>query len=248
MPDFRLGGGEAVALASYLQGLGTPFASLDDAPVTRMQADRVRRTLDTRFACLGCHEVQGEGGRIGPPLDGLGERLLPSFVLEMVLDPVRAAPGSPMPHQPMPARDAARLARWLLDLGTPRPLVDRLSLADAGHPARSEPIDGTRGATLYERHCSACHGREGRGDGWNASRLPVPPAVHADSAAMSARPDDTLFDGIHAGAWVLDGSPRMPAFGDMLSVEDIRALVAHIRTLCGCAGPAWSRDGSRGGP
>jgi mono/diheme cytochrome c family protein len=64
---------------------------------------------------------------------------------------------------------------------------------------------------------------------------------------MSKRADDTLFDGIYAGAWVLDGSPRMPAFGQLLATEDIRALVAYIRTLCSCQGPAWSRDGGGGG-
>jgi mono/diheme cytochrome c family protein len=248
MPDFRLTGDEAAALASWLDGLGARFASLDTTALTPFTAQRTRRMLEDRVACLGCHQVGDAGGGIGPSLDGLGERLEPAFVLEVILDPGRAAPGSPMPHQPMPAREAARLARYLLDLaGAPRPLA-RISLAEPDHPGLRTVADTTRGARLYARHCTACHGAQGRGDGWNAASLPVPPAVHADAARMSARPDDTLFDGIWAGAWVLDGSPRMPAFGGLLDAGEVRDLVAYIRNLCSCIAPAWSRDGRREGP
>ena len=59
---------------------------------------------------------------------------------------------------------------------------------------------------------------------------------------MSARPDDSLFDTIAAGGAVMNRSPRMPAFGATLSAAEIRALVRHIRTLCRCEGPSWSRD------
>ena len=243
MPDFRLTREETTALSSWLDGLGTRFATLDSASLTPFEADRTHRMLEDRLACLGCHRIGGEGGSIGPSLDGLGERLDASFVLEMILDPARAAPGSPMPRQPMPPREAARLARYLLDAGGARRAPDRASLLDPNHRARKTPGDTTRGARLYARHCAACHGPEGRSNGWNAGSLPVQPAVHADSARMSARPDDTLFDGIWSGAWVLDGSPRMPAFGGMLGAEEVRDLVAYIRELCSCSAPGWSSDG-----
>jgi mono/diheme cytochrome c family protein len=59
---------------------------------------------------------------------------------------------------------------------------------------------------------------------------------------MAQRPDDTLFDGIHAGGRILDRSHRMPAWGETLSSEEIAGLVEHIRDLCDCAGPVRSRD------
>jgi mono/diheme cytochrome c family protein len=40
----------------------------------------------------------------------------------------------------------------------------------------------------------------------------------------------------------MNRSPRMPAFGATLSSAEIRALVRHIRALCRCEGPAWSRN------
>src|SRR5258705_13731655 len=84
----------------------------------------------------------------------------------------------------------------------------------------------------------------GNGDGPNARYLPVPPAVHASAARMSLRPDDALFDAIAGGGAIMGKSPRMPAFGATLSPPEIRSLVAYIRALCACQGPAWSRDGS----
>jgi mono/diheme cytochrome c family protein len=247
MPDFQLMTEEAAALVGFLEELGDRFAEVDASPLTPAQARRAQTSLQKRLACLGCHEVGSEGGRIGPSLNGLSERVQPAFVLEMILDPGRAAPGSPMPHQPIPEADARRLARYLWNLDGVRQPVERRSLADADHPAWTAATTGLPGpaAELYARHCVACHGESGGGDGWNAAWLPVRPTIHSDSALMSRRADDTLFDGIHAGAWVLDGSPRMPPFGGLLTASEIRGLVAHIRRLCSCRPPSWSRDGVR---
>jgi mono/diheme cytochrome c family protein len=72
----------------------------------------------------------------------------------------------------------------------------------------------------------------------------MPATAHADAAAMSLRPDDTLYDGIASGGWVLDRSHRMPAFGQALDRDRIRSLVAYIRDLCDCQGPAWAEGGA----
>ncbi|HSM59389.1 MAG TPA: cytochrome c, partial [Longimicrobiales bacterium] len=128
--------------------------------------------------------------------------------------------------------------------GAPEP-APRASLAEPDHPAWAATVETDRGPgdALYGRHCAACHGPTGRGDGWNAPNLPVPPTAHADAGLMEGRADDALFDGIHGGARVLDGSPRMPPFGSLLGTGEIRALVATIRSLCDCSGPAWASDG-----
>ncbi|MDH5590672.1 MAG: c-type cytochrome [Gemmatimonadota bacterium] len=253
MPDFRLTVAETGVLAAFL---GSPSsAGSADAPsplpaLTPFQAARTRRALEGRFACLGCHRVGGTGGEIGPRLDGIAQRLRPAFVAEIITRPAEVAAGSGMPHQPMPRREALRLAALLVaDPGawtghTPR------SLADPDHPAWASGAPAPAGSdgdgeALYARHCAACHGATGDGNGWNAGNLPVPPTAHSDSTLMSRRPDDTLYDGIHAGAYVLDGSVRMPPFGGILTPAQIRALVAHVRTLCSCTGPEWSLDGRR---
>ena len=244
MPDFRLDEDEIAALAPFLLAQGRTGSWTPDL-LTPFQMRRTERLVEDRLACLGCHTLDGEGGRIGPSLDGIAHRLHPAYVLAMVTDPEGTVPGSGMPRQHLEARDARRVASFLLQLEGTGARSEYRSLADSTHPAAlvalSEAAAG--GEALYLRHCAACHGVNGRVDGFNTANLPVLPSVHSSAEVMVLRPDDSLFDGIHAGAYVLDGSPRMPPFGEMFSADQIRSLVGHIRALCSCEGPAWSRDG-----
>ena len=214
-----------------------PAAAQDPgAALTPLQVSRIERLLETRIACRGCHQIDGRGGLIGPVLDGIANRADLNHVLAMIESPAEAVPGTIMPHQPLPDREAERLARYVIALPAPRAVTGAVPEA----PPALAPGQEADGTVLYARHCAACHGDEGRGDGWNAANLPVPPTVHADAQAMAQRPDDTLFDGIYAGGFVLDKSPLMPAFGDLLDPGQIRALVGHIRSLCECRQPAWA--------
>ena len=117
-------------------------------------------------------------------------------------------------------------------------------------PPRSASDTLADGAKLYSRYCAACHGTGGGGDGFNASALPVRPAVHRDARMMSARTDDRLFDAIYGGGYPLGRSATMPGFGATLTRGEIWALVRHLRALCRCQPPTWSTDGvpTRGVP
>lgn len=219
-------------------GLFLAFAgqAAAQSPLSHIAVERTERMLENRLACLGCHVIGDEGGRIGPVLNGLADRAELTFVESVLADPASAIPGTSMPHQRIPDADRRRLAQYLIALQPRSTDAEGTAQAPPAVPAGLEED----GAALYARHCAACHGDTGQGDGWNAGNLPVQPTVHADAAAMSLRPDDTLFDAIHVGGFVLDKSPRMPAFGSLLSGAQIRALVAHIRTLCSCSQPPWA--------
>lgn len=232
----------AIGLLSAWLGLPLPSAvrAQDTQSLTPLEVVRVERALERRFACLGCHRIGGRGGMIGPPLDGLAERAEHGYTLAIIRDPAATVPGTTMPGQAIPDREADRLARYLLSL--PEAPVPGASTVPEPPPVLA-PADSLNGEALYARHCAACHGKTGAGDGWNAGNLPVAPTAHADPTLMSSRPDDTLYDAVAAGAYVLDGSSRMPAFGRMLSPAQIRAVVRHIRVLCGCAQPAWAGGG-----
>lgn len=235
-------------------------------------AAKARALLEQKLSCLGCHALGGEGGRIGPELARAADRLVPEYIAEIVSDPQHAMPGTVMPRAPLP-RETRDLIIAFLVTGGAAAGVDRetggavgssgdtveterngyLSLVD--HPLEdagavhasasgSSPDGGTDPvASLYATRCAMCHGAQGRGDGYNARYLRARPAVHASADAMSRRPDDTLFDGIHAGGAILGGSPEMPAFGESLSAAHIEGLVAYIRRLCDCRQPAWADDG-----
>lgn len=204
------------------------------------QSQRMERFLENRMACRGCHQIDGRGGMIGPILDGIRDRAEIDHVYSMIADPASTVPGTIMPHQRMPEREARRLASYIMSLpANPSPTIAAQPQAPPALP-EGGALDG---AALYARHCAACHGNSGAGDGWNVPNIGVAPTVHSDPVAMSERPDDTLYDGIAAGGYILDRSPLMPAFSQLLSREQIRALVGHIRTLCACEQPAWARSG-----
>jgi len=212
-------------------------------PMSPFQQQKARALLRDHLPCLGCHELDGTGGRTAPSLTGVGGRRGAAYVRAMIEDPQATLPGAAMPRTPMPASERELVIAFFSQGTTPDASARKLEHAAAAAPRA--PQDGVAPAVLYTKWCSSCHGARGAGDGPNAANLPVPPAVHASAAQMSLRSDDALFDAIAGGGNVMGKSARMPAFGATLSVDEIRALVGYIRTLCACSAPAWSRDGSR---
>jgi mono/diheme cytochrome c family protein len=190
--------------------------------------------LKDQLPCLGCHKLNGDGGTVGPDLTTVRERRSAAYIAEMVADPQRQRPGSAMPKTRMPDATRDLVTRYLA--GLPGNATDA-----APSTTPSAATAANTGEALYARWCAACHGATGKGDGPNAANLPVKPAAHASREAMSARPDDSLFDTIASGGAVMNRSPRMPAFGATLTTAEIRLLVRHIRKLCTCEGPAWGR-------
>lgn len=223
----------AVSLTLLAAQLPMPAAAAAQLPAgARARAEWLVRQ---RLPCLGCHELNGEGGRIGPSLTGVGGRLTGRQILLKITGPERVTPGSIMPRVPMTPETAGLLAGYLSGENVEAPPVP-VELTPAARPDTAAPA-------LYHRFCAPCHGERGAGDGPNAQHLPVPPTRHSDDAYMSRRPDDALYDAIAAGGWVMGKSSRMPPFGRTLTPGQIRSLVRHLRTLCRCEGPAWSRDG-----
>jgi len=210
-------------------------ASSGAQSLSAFSKQKAERLLKDHLPCLGCHTLNGDGGTIGPDLSTVRTRRSAAYVAAMIRDPQGTVPGSAMPRVPMPESTRLLVTQYLSALpgnGT----------SDVGN---STPVAGAArpdGAQLYARWCASCHGATGKGDGPNAANLPVKPAVHASRDAMALRPDDSLFDTIASGGAVMNPSPRMPPFGGTLTPSEIRALVRHIRTLCRCEGPAWSRN------
>jgi ubiquinol-cytochrome c reductase cytochrome b subunit len=66
--------------------------------------------------CAGCHRVNGVGGSIGPPLNGLAKRRSKEWVEQHFLDPKALVPGSLMPSFHFSPRDRDILVAYLLSL------------------------------------------------------------------------------------------------------------------------------------
>ncbi len=247
MPDFRLTAEEAKSIATFLLSQRDGHTALKSeyqpTPRSAFAMNKAALLLRDKLSCLGCHSLEDKGGRIGPDLAHARGRLQPGYVLNIIRNPRAIAPHSIMPQTPLPDDTVRLIADFLFQRDSPSLQTTYLSPLD--HRVITTSSASSRIARNYARHCAACHGLDGKGDGFNAAFLPTKPTPHADAQAMSKRPDDTLFDGIHAGGFILNKSHHMPAWGNAFSAEEIRELVAHIRALCRCEGPDWSRDGAK---
>ena len=88
-----------------------------------------------------------------------------------------------------------------------------------------------QGRAIFEAHCAVCHGPLGRGDGPGARVIRQKMLDFSDAAAMRDVNDPFLFDIIKKGSSQFGRSNAMPAWGMKLTDEEIRAVVAYIRSL-----------------
>jgi len=98
------------------------------------------------------------------------------------------------------------------------------------------PVAGAaeRAEDVYKTYCWQCHGMQGNGMGVNIPDMSVQPRDHTDSKEMSSRSDAELFKAIKEGGRSIDKSLLMPAWGGVLSDEQIEGLVHYLRRLCKC--------------
>ena len=88
--------------------------------------------------------------------------------------------------------------------------------------------DAENGARLYKRYCSGCHGADGRG-GAHTFMPHIQNLTRKDYIEFI--PDGFLFTVIAEGGVAVGKSGYMPAWRGTLSEQDIKDVIAHIRTL-----------------
>ena len=88
--------------------------------------------------------------------------------------------------------------------------------------------NATHGATLYKRYCQGCHGEDGRG-GAQTFMPHIQNLTQKDY--IEFLPDGYLFTVIAEGGGSVGKSTMMPAWKVTLSEQDIKDIIAHIRSL-----------------
>jgi cytochrome c oxidase cbb3-type subunit 3 len=96
----------------------------------------------------------------------------------------------------------------------------------------ADAADVEQGKKLYGQFCASCHGQSGKGDGPAAAALNPKPRDHTDKEAMSKLSDDDLLKVIKNGGASVGKSPLMPAWGASLKDDQIKDVIAYVRTLC----------------
>lgn len=98
MPHMRtrahLTGGEAADVVSYMQFIQENQESRRGTSIGNSDGE----SLLNEYACLGCHSLAGNGGRVAVSLDGVIDRLGESFFRKKVKDPQFNNSATPMPN------------------------------------------------------------------------------------------------------------------------------------------------------
>lgn len=92
--------------------------------------------------------------------------------------------------------------------------------------------DAVRGAELHLADCAECHGQSGKVD-VIVMHMDEPPKDQSDPVYMTTLTDAFLYLAICRGGADVGRSVVMPAWGDYYSDQDIKDLVAHIRSFSG---------------
>ena len=101
---------------------------------------------------------------------------------------------------------------------------------DAAETRNPHPVDAkllATGRSVYKDKCQRCHGPGGLGDGEDAD-----PDIREDmdltrAARADRNPDGVVFYKVSNGR----RKPKMPAFKEELTPEQIWAVVAYVQTL-----------------
>jgi cytochrome c553 len=113
---------------------------------------------------------------------------------------------------------------------SPPPPAAELPPAEAAvDPAGNDPVES--GRMHYVLLCATCHGEDGCSPGPGAAGLDPQPAKHCDGNYMNALSDDHIFKVIKEGGASVGKSPLMAPWGGTLSDDDIRDVMAYIRSI-----------------
>ena len=106
------------------------------------------------------------------------------------------------------------------------------ALAQAIHYAH--PPDARAGKVVYEHGCIACHGAEGKGASPSLTVFRRPSSFPDWTACDQTTPEvDSAYKStiVHGGPYY-GFSQIMPAFGQLLTDQQINDVVAYLRTFC----------------
>lgn len=138
-------------------------------------ASKAGKQLYKERNCASCHQIKGEGGTMGPPLDGIGGHRGKDFLIARLQNPLKQSlefselfggKSSLMPHPGLSKRQAGQIAQYLLTLPEPQEGFSIQAHTQEPDTASKPEIKtkiietpGTKlGAELFLEHgCAACH-------------------------------------------------------------------------------------------
>lgn len=124
MTNYHFSDGEINDLTAFLKWIGT--LDLNGFPAkpdlgggtvnASMGGSATGRPQVFQQVCAACHSLNGQGGKVGPALDGVGDRLTVEFMDKWLRDPVAVKADSKMPKLPLSEENITELTAFLSSL------------------------------------------------------------------------------------------------------------------------------------
>lgn len=93
------------------------------------------------------------------------------------------------------------------------------------NPVKSDAASIAEGKSIYNKHCSSCHGKAGHGDGSKAAQLKTDPGDFS-SADFQQQTDGALF------YKTITGRDDMPSFKKKIpDANDVWKVINYLRTF-----------------
>ena len=121
--------------AQVVPGSSMPPVQLDDAGLNALSAFVLKLTPQNEAAflsapdfvaqgaliyqtnhCDACHQINGVGKKLGPPLDGIGQHRDRAWLEKHFIDPKSTSPGSIMPPYKFTSQEMDAICKYLLQL------------------------------------------------------------------------------------------------------------------------------------
>ena len=193
--------------------------------------------------CIACHGANGQGTPLAPALND------PVIRTDRTADQLNKTVSLGSPGTVMAGWNQKLSTTEIADLVTLIQAWDQLP-PDAIPEPPAQPIIVTEkllatGQTLYTQNCSRCHGTDGQG----TRRAP---ALNVQTFFDKVTTDQAMLQIVSSGV----PGTAMPAWGDRMSVSEIEAIVAYVRSweatapavataqTTGGGGPPWQRTGN----
>ncbi len=119
MPTLFIAKPEVKTLLDYFysvlldDSLAVPNGVFDFSPTT---LEKGKALFWEKYGCQSCHQIDGQGGYVGPPLDQSGERLQSAWIYRWLLDPQKYKPQTLEPRSGMSDDEAKAVTAYLMSL------------------------------------------------------------------------------------------------------------------------------------
>ena len=116
MPNLFLNEAEIKTIVDYMEKMFIADSLEHTVPSDASTQGKGRGLYFERYACQSCHQIGGNGGYVGPPLDKVGAWLKPGWVFHWLKNPQAFKAATLEPNNNLSDADAEALAAYLMTL------------------------------------------------------------------------------------------------------------------------------------